>query len=283
MDGGVPEISAIPILQSANDKPLPLDAYLLTGDQLEALTKAQTSLVAECMKRFGLPYSPRPVTGLLKNDGPKTRIDGRYGPQDAQHSAQWGYHPEGGAPKGGGLPWGDSGVPETPEVMTALRGTSDRSRKYGPGGQMVNGRVVPDHGCLGEAAKTLTGKANGVIGDDQLAIDLKFQTLERSQLDERTRSVFRKWSACMKERGFSYKDPLDALGDERWTKTPMPTQQEIQVAIADSDCRKEHNVVGVWYAVDYAYQEQAVEKHAEALHSVRTGIEIRMKAASRTG
>jgi hypothetical protein len=279
-ENSVPDVSATPVLQSANDKPLPLDAYLLTGDQLEVLTKAQNSLVSQCMKRFGLTYSLPSVTGQLNDDGPKTRIDGRYGPQNAQRAAQWGYHPEGGAPKRDGVPWGKPGGQETPEAMTALRGTSDKAKKYGPGGQKINGRKVPDHGCLGEAARTLTGKADGSIGDHQLAIDLKFQTLERSLQDERTQAVFRKWSACMKERGFSYKDPLDALGDKAWSKTPMPTQREIQVATADSECRKEHNVVGVWYAVDYAYQEQAVDKNAEVLDSVGKSIEARMKAAA---
>ncbi|MFF2775002.1 hypothetical protein ACFVU3_08845 [Streptomyces sp. NPDC058052] len=53
------------------------------------------------------------------------------------------------------------------------------------------------------------------------------------------------------------------------------------MATADAACRHEHNVVGVWYAVDHAHQERAVAENAAALADVKAGLESKMRAAQR--
>jgi hypothetical protein len=276
-----PAVAETPKITSANDKSMPLDTYLLNPEQSETLDNAYAGLVSDCMKRFGFDYTPpRSGTASTSSDAPTTRIDGRFGPQSAEKAEKWGYHPVGGLTGEEDSPWGNKGQKMTASMQTAERGSDDPKEKFGSGGQVINGQTVPDHGCVGEAQKKLTGSVNGNRGDAELATDLKFDTLVKAQQDARTRAVFAKWSTCMKEQGFDYADPLKPLDDEQWSKTPQPTRHEIQVATADQECRAKHNVVGVWFAVDYAYQERAVEQNAEALADVKKDIDSMLKAAA---
>ncbi|MEV6684313.1 hypothetical protein AB0N28_03040 [Streptomyces sp. NPDC051130] len=273
-----PPVSATPVLDSANDRPLPLDAYLFDPEQMFTVERAQARLGTSCMARFGFDYvpqvPPRPTRG---SDAPTTRRDGRYGPQNAAVMAKWGYHSEGGDA-------GAESMPPRPqlsqEMTVALRGSSDIKQKFGPGGQVISGQTVPDHGCVGEAVKALTGAVDGRVGDAQLAEDLKFRTLLDSQKDARTQAVFRQWSQCMKESGFSYPDPVAALGDKTWWDSPGPTPHEIQVATADAACRHRTNLVGVWYSVDFAYQQQAIAENATAMAQIKTDLQAQVKAAT---
>lgn len=218
-----PPVTAIPTFDSANDRPLPLDAYLLNPDQLSTVTKGREVLLTRCMKRFGFTsYSPPESPPLPRDsDAPTLRTDGRYGHQNAALMAKWGYHPEGGIhpdPASQGAP-----TPETtPQTALVERGTDDPRTRFGPGGQTVNGEKVPDHGCVGEAARQLTGAADGTVGDPKTSTDAKFATLRQSQDDERTKAVFARWSQCMKESGYDYPDPLAAIGDLEWRKSPSP-------------------------------------------------------------
>ncbi|MFD0569404.1 hypothetical protein ACFQ0T_09170 [Kitasatospora gansuensis] len=276
-----PPVSAIPTLESANDQPLPLDAYLLNPDQVSTSTRAQQELMSRCMQGFGLIYAPPASSEPHRDsDAPTTRVDGRYGSQSAVLMAKWGYHSEGGlpAPAAGSAA---GGLPTSPEMVVVERGTSDPKQRFGPGGQVVNGRTVPEHGCIGEVRKQLTGAVDGWMGDAQIAIDIKFTTLRKSQEDERTRSVFAKWSQCMKDSGHDYPDPLAAIGDPEWRNAPLPSQRELQVATADAACRTKHNVVGVWYAVDFAYQEQAIKDNAAAMAKAKASVEAQVAAAKR--
>ncbi|MEV8092732.1 hypothetical protein [Kitasatospora sp. NPDC085879] len=275
-----PTVGATRQLDSANAEPLPLDPYLLNAEQQSAVEKAQQKLIVRCMASFGLSYAPPSGSGSRRDsDAPTTRVDSRYGHQNAALMAKWGYHPEGGVPAGAGAK--PSAPSMSPEMELVLRGTADAAARAGSGGRTVNGRSVPERGCVGEAVKELTGSADGGIGDTQFADDAKFTTLEQSRNDPRTQAVFRQWSQCMKDAGFDYADPLAALGDPQWRKSPTPTPQELKVATADAGCRHAHNVVGVWYAVDAGYQQQVIAANAAAMAEAKAAVETQVRAAAR--
>jgi hypothetical protein len=274
-----PPVSATPVLDSANAEPLPLDAYLLSPTQQLTVGRAQQKLIVSCMASLGLRYAPPAESRSPRDeDAPTTRVDARYGHQNAALMARWGYHPQGGIPAGAGAK--PSGPAVSPQMEVALRGTADAAAHSGPGGQIVNGHKVPDHGCIGTAAARLTGAVDGAVGDAEFAGDVKFATLEGSREDGRTQAVFGLWKQCMKDAGFTYADPLEALGDPQWRRTPLPTQRELQVATADAACRHRHNVVGVWYAADAAYQRQAIAANAAAMAEAKAALEAQVKAAT---
>jgi len=170
--------------------------------------------------------------------------------------------------------------PQSADYRTALFGTNDPTQKFGQGSQTINGQVVPEHGCIGEAKKEISGDINNT-GDSPVAQDALGYSLNRSMQDPRVVGVFAKWSACMKQSGYDYATPITASDDPRWSQTDMPTQAEIQTAVTDQQCRAQENVVGVWYAVDSAYETQAIEAKAETMSEAKRNIQVQLKNAAR--
>lgn len=117
---------------------------------------------------------------------------------------------------------------------------------------------------------------DGILLDPQIAVNVNLQTMYDARQDERTKSVFTKWSLCMKDRGFNYKDPLASISDTEWQKSSKPTAHELKVATADAACRHKENVVGIWYAVDYAYEEQALAANAASMAKVKAGLDSKV-------
>ena len=79
-----------------------------------------------------------------------------------------------------------------------------------------------------------------------------------------TRPVSARWWACWADAGFSYAGPWAANTDSHW-REDIVTDQERLVATADVTCKLETNLIGIWNAVDAAYQERIIERDAELL------------------
>ena len=95
--------------------------------------------------------------------------------------------------------------------------------------------------------------------EELLAERVDFDAFERSKSDPRTGAVFHDWSRCMVERGYSYASPLaPAAGVDLNSTTISPL--EIRTALADVTCKAATNVVGVWYAVESAYENTMIER-----------------------
>ncbi|MFI2350932.1 hypothetical protein ACH492_28705 [Streptomyces sp. NPDC019443] len=265
-------------MTNANNQEMPLDQYLLNPDQLESVSSAYSLRVAGCMHKYGLSFeAPKQSIGAgIGADAPSSRVDGRFGYQSMAHAKEWGYHPAGGFPKG--ETWKTS-PDNDPEKWFVLTGARDTDVLSGPGGLTRSGSRVPSHGCVGSALMEITGSRNGRIGDADIATNLKFDTLVAAQKDPRTLRVFSLWSHCMQKHGYSYRSPLDALSDPRWVKSSRPSSAEIETAVADQECRARHNVVGVWFTVDFSYQERAVADNRDELLKVRKRIDYQVKAA----
>ncbi|MGK5734187.1 hypothetical protein [Streptomyces sp. URMC 124] len=265
-------------MESAAAHSLPIDAYLLTNDQADRLDAARRTLVARCMNRFAVAYRPPdPATPFR----PGTRTQYRYGVTDPAAAARYGFAPP-GSPR---TPPPPPAAPPSlsAEATVALTGTDDPGVKPGSaaakGGQRVNGHVVPPGGCLGEARAALRSDNAEAGGDAPVADRINSESFERSQRDPRVVGVFARWAQCMTSRGFpSYADPLKASGDAAW-RTPEPSAQERETAAADARCKKEHNVVGVWFAVDAAYQRREIERNGKELAAVKAELAARQELA----
>ncbi|WP_377267586.1 hypothetical protein [Peterkaempfera sp. SMS 1(5)a] len=272
--------SSFPVLVDANNRAMPLDPYLLNPEQEKTISNANSALISQCMRSFGYNFVLASESGDptgIGADAPSTRMDGYFGFQSMTHAQKWGYHPEGGYPAANGAPVQH----QTSSERIALSGTADPQQKEGDGGQIINHRKVPDRGCVGEARRSLTGSASGNIGNPDFVVGLKFDTLTKGVKDPRTIAVFSKWSACMKKKGYDYIDPLEAAGDSSWSEGRLPTRQEIRVAVADQECRRVNNVVGVWFSVDYEYQRQAVRQNSSRLAAIKESMMSHLSAANR--
>lgn len=273
---GAPSVSSFPKLTSATDKSLPVEAYLLTTEQEQQMADAENTLRERCMTRFGIAYRVPDVSLFT----PKSITQFRYGVTDPDEVSGHGYKPAGSEnavvkPKPQEL---------APTAAMVLNGTTDPGVKPGSaaakGGQDYNGQKVPVGGCIGEAKAKLGYSADQEPSKDgapPIADKVNTDSWAKSYEDARVKAVFAKWSACMKEKGYTYPDPMKAGDDPQWQENALATTKEKQVASADVACKEKYNVVGTWYAVDAAYQEQLIEQNAQALAEVRKTKEKQLK------
>ncbi|MGW8491312.1 hypothetical protein [Streptomyces sp. NPDC055886] len=260
-----PSIGQVPELLATDHVSLPVEPYLLSPDQRLRLLKAHDVLTARCMERFGFDH-PAPVR--KKDPGIPDRLAlWRYGANDPSDVEINGYT------RGNRREPRAADAPPPPEAgsLTALTGSAG-TEKFGPGGQTVNGLKVPEHGCFGEANKAVTGSVEKLADDSEIAVDANIDSVFKAAEDSRVTAVFQQWSACMKEEGFTYATPLEPLNDPQWDGNVTASQKEIAVAVADVRCKKQYNVVGVWNAVDVAYQKRYIEAKPEAFAEVRESI-----------
>ncbi|MFF7779373.1 hypothetical protein ACFZCG_33750 [Streptomyces tanashiensis] len=269
---GIPATAEVPKITTAVTDPVPVEAYLLSEAQWNRLGKAEYSLRTQCMKRFGFEYGD-PL--LAADPSGQTISQYRYGKLDPAKTAVHGYR----TPRN---PASDAGAKATKEQVRKisanermiLTGTADLSQKSGKGGQNLNGQMVPEGGCIGEARRKL-----GDYGDAQVANDVNLDSFGKSLQDGRVLAVFAKWSQCMAKSGYHYKSPIEASDDKKWGGETA-SAEERNVATVDAQCKIENNVAGVWYAVDVAYQKQAIEAHAEELDQVKKDIEGQLRTAA---
>jgi hypothetical protein len=248
---GEPALGPIPVITSYTQVVLPLDGYEQSNDQLQLDTYVSDRLVQRCMRRFGLDWTLRaPTPGSNK-----PRNDRRYGIIDAAQAAQYGYSaPESAQHKATG-----------PSV------TNDQDAVLvGRGQRTFNGVPVPDGGCAGEAQRVLAAGVPPLdtAGRPGLVQQLNHDVGVRADSDSRVRAAFGAWSRCMKESGYDYAGPWDANDDPHWSGLAVKPE-EIATAVADVKCRNRTNLVGIWFAVEIAYQKRAIEANAQQLAEYR--------------
>ncbi|MFF2657182.1 hypothetical protein ACFVUH_07430 [Kitasatospora sp. NPDC058032] len=271
----------MPTLVQVEDKTLPIEAYLLTTEQSKQLVAARTALTNRCMARFGFVVTPPPAPpggGSMA----KSLTQRRYFVTDVAEAAQYGYTSK--TPTSDEKP---SRAPEPPAYLLALTGSPDGRAAVLPGqtpqgdGKEVNGQKVPPGGCIGEASGRLGATAeNGNGGDTQLALDVKNTGWKQSQADTRLLAAFSAWSGCMKAKGYDYPTPIAATDDPQWQTLGAASEKARQTATADATCKAEHNVVGIWFTVESAYESALIEQNAEALRAVKQDIDKRVKLAA---
>jgi hypothetical protein len=266
-----PPVTATPSLRASSSLELPLEAYAWTDAEERTRRQGEDLLAAQCMRRYGFELAPRPVYR-----GDKALRDSRrYGISDPDTASRFGYR-----------------------IDPAARGPRPPEEKYSSAQSLVlfgpqdgqgpsrtaDGKSVPKGGCWGQALRDLAADGPEVDPDqEEFADQLAIFTYQASQQDPRVKKAFAAWSACMKDKGYSYKGPMDAVEDPALKNTATATRREIQVAEADVACKQRHNVIGVWYAVEVAYQERAVEQNQQQLDTLRQRKEAILRAAARAG
>jgi hypothetical protein len=113
--------------------------------------------------------------------------------------------------------------------------------------------------------------------DQRLAEDIDDASYNQSLANPTLLATFGQWSACMKKGGYSLSSPAQAPG---FRLQPSPTAAEIQMATADVTCKKETNVIGIWFAVESAIQKQLIARNEEALSDLRTSEQATLKKAA---
>lgn len=285
--GGEPPLGEVPKNPEPSTLALPLDTYLVTGEEdWVAFASAQDVLVQACMQGQGFDW---PVPS--REPGTRTRNERRYGLADLEVARSYGYRP-----------------PPDPPAEAQLRFQQERARTISADEQRAfSGEPGPKPGgpggCLGESYKDLG--AQDLQADTSFVEALGGDALTRAEEDSRVVGVLDAWSSCMAEKGYDYETTQDAVydyssGQEGGSDQPpeggldqteggfdeeqAATQEEKDTAMADVECKQAHNVVGVQFAVESAYQEEIIDGNEERLRTIaERRDEMLRRAAEVTG
>jgi hypothetical protein len=106
-----------------------------------------------------------------------------------------------------------------------------------------------------------------------LPLEIEKTAAAQANGDPRVRAVDARWHACMAKSGYSYRTPIDAMGDPRWAPgtteaTARRGTQRLQmaVAVADAGCQQQVNFAGTRLAVLAGYQDQLISSNLDRLH-----------------
>jgi hypothetical protein len=239
---------------------LPVDSFKPSPDQVLVINQATTSLVNACLQRFGF----NSVLPAASKSAPET-LARRYGVTDAKIATTYGYHL---APSEGVVADRKTS-PTTPMSTSEMLVLTGSPTVGAPGAtpkasnRTYNGQQVPVGGCLGEA-NTKLGNGSKYESGLNLIDDIDTGSYARAKVDPRVVAVFAKWSACMKQKGYSFADPY-AAAESADLSTSTPSASEIQTAEADVACKTSTNVVGVYFAVESSYENVEIQKDIQQL------------------
>ncbi|MEU0333865.1 hypothetical protein [Streptomyces sp. NPDC006193] len=278
---GPPALGAVPRTVGVAHLRLPVERYMLTPRQALDFDRASDAAVRACMRRLSMPYPPAvrlPAGSAAEREAldAYTVLYRRYGLTDAVEARTWGYH----APTRVAAGSGAAGPSQPKPPSRASRGVLTGTDTSGAPLTSYRGRPVPQGGCLGEAERLLGAAGPQGPGTDPEGIvtRIKADGFERSMADPRVRKVFSAWSACLRARGFTMSTPMDEVPS---ANSARPSRPEIAQARADVACKARTNLVGVWFAVESAYQEAAIARHGAELGKVAKDRDLTVRAIGR--
>lgn len=260
------DIQAVARVTSPNQIELPFYAYQDTAEENKRTLQAAYLLYRQCAERFGSTYTA-PVGA---NPSPEWEDAHRYGIINAKRAAAFGYRPPDLEPdvaaaddKSGASAWNPS-----PKEQLVVRG----GEAPNPSITDASGEPLPAGGC-GKIVSEQLGFASKPGGLQEASL----ASFEFAQADERVQAAWDEWADCMREKGYDYKSPWDPNNAD-WPEEV--TQKEIQTASDDVACRVETNLVGIWMAVEAAYQKQSIEENPEAFAELKSWHEKQIKTVS---
>ncbi|MCX4527446.1 MULTISPECIES: hypothetical protein [unclassified Streptomyces] len=294
--GGEPELGAVELNPATASIALPMDAYTDTEAEAVRMGRVQEGLVSRCMARYGFTYEgPRPAAGATASaSGDRHKY--LFGLADPAYAAAHGYDKGAGAGANGG----NREKPPAPQLSDSAyavlhgeqRGTQGGGRAPDApneeeaagtdSGIEVGGRKVPPGGCGREAYRKLYAPRKDSV-DLLFAFGLASEAHDRSKRDSRVVEVLAKWSACMDKSGYpGIKSPYDVV-DTLALEDDKGGAKAVAAATADVACKREVNLVGVWAAVEKAYQERLVDEHAQTLALYEKQRDARFELAASLG
>ncbi|MFF5159945.1 hypothetical protein ACFY3N_27605 [Streptomyces sp. NPDC000348] len=247
---------------------LPIAEYSLPQDEQRVIQSAQELLTRACMKGFGIDYTPAVI--------PPTQqvADRRYGISDRQTAVQYGYRfpPEQSAgTQRSGL------TPEEQKVLTG-NGNPGAAKTEGSGKPAkYNGKTIPDEGCLGKSIsdfrKTYAYEP-GVAAASRIAVG----SYKDSLRDPKVEAAMSKWSHCMKEKGYDYTTPIEAVESQKF-EGDEPSEAEKKTALADFSCKERTGLLDTWFSTEQRIQRDMIKENEKDLRTLKKKQEQQAAAA----
>ncbi|GAA4452629.1 hypothetical protein GCM10023170_041670 [Phytohabitans houttuyneae] len=234
-------------------------------------------MINRCLERYGFEH-------LLSTTQSGTfqhtyTADGRYGINDLVRAERYGYHPalDGNTPTARPL----REAPISTDLEMVMTGGLDSSGRRLASRKLVNGQMPPVGGCVAEAARKLGARDGRTYLDTELAQVLSISSYEQSFADSRVQDAVQKWSSCMLGEGYDIdKDPTVAPDRFPILNNQVPSGVEIRQAVADVTCKIHSNLVGVWFAVETAYQSALIDQNLQELAAAKDSLDTAISRAT---
>jgi hypothetical protein len=240
-----PEASSgrIPAAQMENEEDpatwkLPIEFYLPAKSSKLRVSSARDTMIDACMAEAGYE-AWQPAPDLPSIDG-TSFTDRRYGIHDITLTSKRGYHPD-----------------------LALLDAYNEAMRIG---------AVDMSGSDSGTLRTCVEKADGQVPNvevDAIAQSIDNESFIASLKESSVIKAFDDWSACMKNAGFAYKTPMEALDDSRFGDSSQVTDLEISTAKADLNCRNQHKVIRTWFEAEAKIQQAKIAKQLPALSAAK--------------
>ncbi len=243
---------------------LPIAVYSYTDAEYEVIRSAEQVLARDCMKGFGLAYE------LPKSPAPVDAQDRRYGITDMDGAQRYGYRmpPLPDAPKA-------KLTQDQIQVLYGKRslenGADDRAKLE------YRGKEVPEHGCLGKAVLDFR-KPYEYREGSAAASRISGDSYEASLSDPKVQAGFGKWSSCMKQKGYDYPSPMDAIESPSFSKGKVSAKEK-ETAVADVACKQSTGLLETWFKAEAAIQKDMIKKDVTLLRKLDELHEKKLSAA----
>lgn len=243
-------VSPEPSIARSSQLELPVAKYATTPEQLHLYLRGVTAAQANCARRFAVRSTmPVPVQTTDMEDAAQRR----YGVVNEVEVRQYGYQLP---PQREGREW--SPTPRELEVMTGQTGSGSPSKIPG----------LPPGGCAAEGFRLVWGSSEGP-SRDEFAQRILATAWELTKADDAALAAARDWSECMAREGYEFQHRWDAGNSVR----SASTEQKRAMAVLDLECAKQTNYVGIWHAIDAAYQSQLINEYKDELLAAQRDIE----------
>ncbi|MGW3563329.1 hypothetical protein ACWDSL_05405 [Streptomyces sp. NPDC000941] len=268
-----PGAKGVPEVMEEKDLPdLPLDSYRLDTEESRRFGKAQRLLAQRCMIRLGFtdfPADPKPLAPSTPAATLViTALPTSLGAFDLDRAKRWGY---------GWEPKPRKALEPTGRAVTR----AEHAALYGMSrtGAIPKGGKSRERGCSEKANEQLL---KGVADSRRMwtfpathDADLR-KAVEK---DRQVRRAFATWSKCVVDKGGKrFADPMAAYDDKGWRRgkdgnTPH-TRREVATAVADVECKREHNTLGVWWAALAKRQRSDIQRNKHEYDAVRGDLDV---------
>ncbi|MDN3297599.1 hypothetical protein QWM81_26890 [Streptomyces ficellus] len=227
---------------------LPVEAYLPTKAEARLLSSSRDDAIKSCMADAGFPdWKPAPDLPAVRGT---TLTDWRYGIHDLAQAKENGYHPD---------PAQQAAYQEALAADESMNADQDTLR----------------------SCATKTDGTGVSVQQNALVNQITGSSYQQSTGTPAVKKVFALWSACMKSKGHTYSEPLDA-SDHFSTGSGEVSEAEKRTAVADVECRDQHHVEKTWFEAEAAIQQKEIAGRLDDLKRQKAAIKAAVAKAGST-
>ncbi|MDX3239394.1 hypothetical protein PV392_27640 [Streptomyces sp. ME03-5709C] len=231
---------------------LPLEEYMQTYQDTVALADAAHRLQADCMADYGFTVTLPPAGTTPPPNDNDANIERRYGITDHITAGKYGYGLPEELQHQQRLQMPKMSQDEI-EVFTGFSSLNPGEPNRSPAPSIYKGKHIPKNGCAGLAEEQIGAKDL----DFFLVSELDGRSLTQSQETPEVQKAIADWSQCMNTKGYAVDTPYHA-NDLITHVDGAVSDEEIDVALADIDCKDATNLVKIWFDTETRIQNQQI-------------------------